>query len=364
MRPCSSLLTILPLPSPPQYPHSSSAPCIGPKFRIPHSSRHSSLLHLRRSRAPEDEVHRSHQAPRRPQVIQLRRLLHVVHRKRHEDPDRNHFLQNLQLPEREHRVSDAIRRHLQHVLEQRDSPARERRDVPGACVQVLEMGVPRERHEEIREDQQSCGSKNDRHVSPWWMGVRRSASISAGTSCTWPCSPAPVVPLAKRRNRGNSTSRGRISCAPVAACPRSYPRPGRGESRGSRPHLTPHFILGSTMTRRLILVLLCIIAAGAQASAQSMTTVVILVRHAEKAAAPAADPPPTEAGVARARALATALAEANVRAVITTELIRTRETARPLADGLGLPLETLPTGLLGVHAKAVADAVRAHAGQT
>ena len=118
------------------------------------------------------------------------------------------------------------------------------------------------------------------------------------------------------------------------------------------------------MTRRLFLVLLCIIAAGVPAAAQSGATVVILVRHAEKAAAPAADPPLTEAGVARARALATALADANVRAVITTELIRTRETARSLADALGLPLETVHTGVLGVHAKAVADAVRAHAGQT
>ena len=118
------------------------------------------------------------------------------------------------------------------------------------------------------------------------------------------------------------------------------------------------------MTRRFFLVLLCIIAAGAPAAAQSSATVVILVRHAEKAAAPAADPPLTEAGVARARALATALADANVQAVITTELIRTRETARPLADALGLPLETVHTGTGGVHARAVADAVRAHAGQT
>jgi broad specificity phosphatase PhoE len=118
------------------------------------------------------------------------------------------------------------------------------------------------------------------------------------------------------------------------------------------------------MTRRFFLLLLCFIAAAAQASAQSKTTVVILVRHAEKAAEPANDPPLTEAGVARAKALAAALVNANVQAVITTELTRTRETARPFADAHGLKLETVHSGARDAHAKAVAGAVRAHAGET
>jgi broad specificity phosphatase PhoE len=118
------------------------------------------------------------------------------------------------------------------------------------------------------------------------------------------------------------------------------------------------------MTRRFFLVLLCIITAAAQVSAQSKTTVVILVRHAEKAAAPADDPPLTEAGVARATALAVALANTHVQAVITTELTRTRETARPLADAQHVTPETVHSGARDAHAKAVADAVRGHAGQT
>jgi broad specificity phosphatase PhoE len=118
------------------------------------------------------------------------------------------------------------------------------------------------------------------------------------------------------------------------------------------------------MTRRLFLLLACIILAGAPAVAQQGTTVVILVRHAEKAAAPAADPLLTDAGVARAEALAVALEGANVQAVITTELVRTRETARPLAEARGLPLETVHSGAREAHVKAVASAVRAHAGQT
>jgi broad specificity phosphatase PhoE len=86
-------------------------------------------------------------------------------------------------------------------------------------------------------------------------------------------------------------------------------------------------------------------AALSTAGAQQSPTVVIIVRHAEKAAAPANDPPLTDAGAARARALVTALADANVQAVITT-------------------METVPTGAAAAHAQAVADAVRKHAGKT
>jgi broad specificity phosphatase PhoE len=117
------------------------------------------------------------------------------------------------------------------------------------------------------------------------------------------------------------------------------------------------------MTRRFFLVLACIILAGADAFAQSKTTLVILVRHAEKAAEPAADPSLTEAGLARAQALVGVLANTRVEAVITTELLRTRETVRPLAEARRLTPEIVHTDARDAHAKAVADAVRAHAGQ-
>ncbi len=117
------------------------------------------------------------------------------------------------------------------------------------------------------------------------------------------------------------------------------------------------------MTRRLFLVLLFILAAGTRGAAQSKPTLVILVRHAEKAAMPAADPPLTDAGVTRANALAAALANANVQAIITTELVRTRETARPYAEAHGLVPEIVHSGPREAHAKAVAKAVLAHAGQ-
>jgi hypothetical protein len=58
-----------------------------------------------------------------------------------------------------------------------------------------------------------------------------------------------------------------------------------------------------------------------------LPALVLLVRHAEKAAEPADDPPLTAAGAERAQALATALQDAGVTAIITTPLRRTRETA-------------------------------------
>lgn len=108
-----------------------------------------------------------------------------------------------------------------------------------------------------------------------------------------------------------------------------------------------------------------LIFAPAAAGSQSSPTVVVIVRHAEKGTTPANDPPLTEAGVARAKALAAALAGADVRAVITTQLVRTRETGRPTAEAHGIAMETVPAGgPVGVHAKAVADAARKHAGTT
>jgi broad specificity phosphatase PhoE len=103
---------------------------------------------------------------------------------------------------------------------------------------------------------------------------------------------------------------------------------------------------------------------GARASAQS-PTLVFLVRHAEKAAQPANDPPLTPAGEIRARVLVDVLAHAGIGYVISTPVARTTATARPLAEKLGLRIDTIGTGGgLPAHARAVADAVRKHAGQS
>lgn len=102
-------------------------------------------------------------------------------------------------------------------------------------------------------------------------------------------------------------------------------------------------------------VLVCLAPiAGAQPA------MVVLVRHAEKASAPGPDPDLSEAGLARAAALVSALSDASVSSIITTQFQRTRATAAQLAKMLGLTPITVAAGSeLAAHAQATAKAVRA-----
>jgi broad specificity phosphatase PhoE len=101
--------------------------------------------------------------------------------------------------------------------------------------------------------------------------------------------------------------------------------------------------------------------AAAPAAAQD-STVVVLVRHAEKAAVEGNDPPLSEAGEARANALAEEIGAMHFDAVIATERQRTQATARPLAELHGITPEII--ALSGPHVENVAAAVRRHAGHT
>ena len=112
------------------------------------------------------------------------------------------------------------------------------------------------------------------------------------------------------------------------------------------------------MRRLATLVIIALLATPLAASAQPAT--VILVRHAEKASAPASDPGLTSEGVQRATDLAAALAGARVTSVVTTQLVRTQLTAKPITDALGKPPIVVQTAsTVSAHAEAVAAAVRA-----
>ena len=94
------------------------------------------------------------------------------------------------------------------------------------------------------------------------------------------------------------------------------------------------------------------------------TTVVYLVRHGEKAAEPGPDPRLSEAGRARAQALAAVLADSGIQLILVTPYRRTRDTAEPLSDKLLVSLMSVNTeGGNATHVAGVAGVVRENAGK-
>jgi phosphohistidine phosphatase SixA len=71
-------------------------------------------------------------------------------------------------------------------------------------------------------------------------------------------------------------------------------------------------------------------------------TTVFLVRHAEKAANPPEDPPLLEAGIMRSQELARVLGRAGIKAIYTSQFLRTKQTAEPLARQLGIASTAVP----------------------
>ena len=88
--------------------------------------------------------------------------------------------------------------------------------------------------------------------------------------------------------------------------------------------------------RHLIVLLILLIPIPAAAQ-----TTLFLVRHAEKSA-PNGDLPLSAEGRSRAARLASMLRDAGVDRIYTTEMMRTRETAEPLATQLQLQAEAVP----------------------
>ncbi|MGE0885625.1 MAG: histidine phosphatase family protein [Blastocatellales bacterium] len=99
----------------------------------------------------------------------------------------------------------------------------------------------------------------------------------------------------------------------------------------------------------ICLVLLCAMAtamANSRPLSEFKVTTVYLVRHAEKAAEPAADPPLTEAGKKRAEELAHKLSQAGIKTIFTSQYLRTKQTAGPLAKLLGITATVVPVNMV------------------
>lgn len=115
----------------------------------------------------------------------------------------------------------------------------------------------------------------------------------------------------------------------------------------------------ASVTRILLLLLPLLLPATAPAAAQA-SRLVILVRHAETTNDPPRDPPLSEAGRARAEALAETLRHARIGAIFVTGFARTQMTAAPTAEMHGVtPTIVEVRGGLERHVAEVASAVRA-----
>ncbi|WP_348692635.1 histidine phosphatase family protein [Duganella fentianensis] len=93
-------------------------------------------------------------------------------------------------------------------------------------------------------------------------------------------------------------------------------------------------------------------------------TQVFIVRHAEKAAEPKDDPAISAVGVARAETLAQVLAATNIRTILTTQYLRTQQTAAPTAKQFGLTPKvlTIQRGQAQAHIAEVVAEVRKSTG--
>jgi broad specificity phosphatase PhoE len=96
----------------------------------------------------------------------------------------------------------------------------------------------------------------------------------------------------------------------------------------------------SCIMKRFILFLLL---SSLLASASAARPTIFIVRHAEKAATGGSDPDLSSAGRQRAQRLANVLKDARISAIFVTELRRTRQTAAPLAQMLGLNPQVVPS---------------------
>jgi broad specificity phosphatase PhoE len=147
----------------------------------------------------------------------------------------------------------------------------------------------------------------------------------------------------------------------MAAGDRSRDADAERAARGRQRAALPEDVMRRAL--RGILPLLLFVLAS-EAAAQS--TVVILVRHAEEAEPDATNSVLSAAGVARADSLVAALAHVPLAAVYSTQYIRTRDTASPVAKAQGVPHHVVEaTRPAEVYLAALAERIRAqHAGET
>ena len=121
------------------------------------------------------------------------------------------------------------------------------------------------------------------------------------------------------------------------------------------------FFEGGRRAALLLFVALC--ALLLTAARTPAPTTILIVRHAEKQLNAGDDPHLSDAGIARAQALARAVEHANVDVIYVSQFLRTKETAAPLA-AKPIPVITLPVGKAEEYPKLIVnDILTRHSGK-
>lgn len=115
------------------------------------------------------------------------------------------------------------------------------------------------------------------------------------------------------------------------------------------------------MKRAWLLILCILLFVSARTPAP---TTILIVRHAEKQTNAGDDPHLSDAGVARAQALARTAEHANVDVIYVSQFLRTKETAAPLAAAKRIPVTALPVGKAEEYPKLIVnDILMRHSGK-
>jgi phosphohistidine phosphatase SixA len=103
-----------------------------------------------------------------------------------------------------------------------------------------------------------------------------------------------------------------------------------------------HLMLRFTHLALVVCAQACTVAQVPRVAPNSGATTIVVVRHAEKSTDDPRDPSLSVAGQERARALSALLKDAGVSEIYTTQYKRTRQTAEPLAQQLGISIVERP----------------------
>src|SRR5690606_35261262 len=171
----------------------------------------------------EDEVDGAEEAEAGPEEVELHLLLHVEDGEGDEHHERDHLLHHLELRERERGVADPVGGHLEEVLEQGDPPRDEGGHDPRLRREVPEVGVPRERHEDVRGGEEEGGLEPDGHGGAGGPPAAKTA----------PKLPPPEPPRYRRAVTPRTADAARRS-APSARLGGGRGPPGSGSPRRRR----------------------------------------------------------------------------------------------------------------------------------